>query len=116
MADDLYVAVLSPNAQTKTQANTAGIMPPNSPKMMNRMGPPIMQSQPNHCGLSGRNFLSSGSDEPNAVPAIRRPRNASTMPSTTGMNPGPILARVPNLYPLPVTAAPTPSRSISPPA
>ena len=31
------------------------------------------------------------------VPAIRSPRNARTHPNITGMNPGPIRARVPNL-------------------
>src|ERR1700689_3094218 len=97
MNEDLYVPVLSPSAQTKTQANTAGIMPPYSPRMMNRIGPAPMQNQPNHCGLSGMNLASSGSVEASAVPAINRPMNASVTPSMTGMNPGPIRARVPIL-------------------
>jgi hypothetical protein len=45
----------------------------------------------------GQEFPLSGSEEASAVPGIRIPIKASAVPSMTGMNPGPILARVPNL-------------------
>ena len=57
----------------------------------------MMQEPAEPLRVVGHEPAASGSDEASAVLAIKRPMKASVTPSMTGINPGPVRARLPIL-------------------
>src|ERR1700739_4778702 len=91
-----HVALRSPSAATKTQANVPGAMPKERPNTMKATGLMRMQNQAHHCGLGGR-MLSScwPSDGANAVAPIAMPIRMRMTPRAVGKKPGPMCISVP---------------------